>query len=244
MNTPASRVIHLRRPAVLQSAVSAWVPPGVADACDRERVELRWSELCAQNPRYFDGRILHVLGVHRNGYGGAVIHTAETAYRYFAVRSPDFDPGVHPLGAKGIVFCGDRVLIGRRSSWVAGYPGEWEFVPGGTVEPDEDPGATVRRELREEAGAAVANATRSVLPIAVVFDDALQCWEVVHRIELDADAPGLAEITALPGATTGVSGEYEEYRWVHPKDLPTSMTSVAKVMIPLCGAGDSERTAD
>ena len=144
----AGRRIMLRRPPVMHVAEGPFVPehPRVAE------VDERWAAFRERVPAAFDGRVMHVFGVHRNGHGGVVMHLVETAYRYYAVQAPDFDLGVRPLGANGITWRDGRVLMGRRAAWVAGYPGAWEFAPGGVVEPGESPARTVVRELREETG--------------------------------------------------------------------------------------------
>ena len=50
-----------------------------------------------------------------------------------------------PISVKGIVFHGARV-------WLRKNPrGEWE-LPGGRLEPNEQPWETVARELKEELG--------------------------------------------------------------------------------------------
>ena len=53
---------------------------------------------------------------------------------------------------------GDRVLLGRRADDRAWLPGAWDLF-GGHLEPGEDAGQALRRELREELGI-VAGAMR------------------------------------------------------------------------------------
>ena len=125
------RTIQLRRPPVIVRLEGRFVPSAVALA----EVDARWAALCAENPRYFDGALLQVMGVSRNGHGGVQIHVQECSYRFYAVQKsgplgPGLDCGVRPLGVKAIATDGVRVLVGRRSQKVAYYPGAWEFVPG------------------------------------------------------------------------------------------------------------------
>ena len=203
----AGRRIMLRRPPVMHVAEGPFVPehPRVAE------VDERWAAFRERVPAAFDGRVMHVFGVHRNGHGGVVMHLVETAYRYYAVQAPDFDLGVRPLGAKGITWRDGRVLMGRRAAWVAGYPGAWEFAPGGVVEPGESPARTVVRELREETG---VEAAREPVAAALLLDARLRCWELVHRIEAAASA-GPA------------SDEYDELRWCDPADLQGPLSPIA-----------------
>lgn len=201
------RRILLRRPPVVHVAEGPFVPehPRVAE------VDERWAAFRERVPAAFDGRVMHVIGAHRNGHGGVVMHLVETAYRYYAVQEPGFDLGVRPLGAKGVTWRDGRVLLGRRAGWVAGYPGAWEFAPGGVVEPGESPARTVARELREETGIEVA---REPIAAALLLDARLRCWELIHRV--------------AAGEVAGpASDEYDELRWCEPGALPGPLSPIA-----------------
>jgi mutator protein MutT len=216
-----SRCIRLRRPATLSVIDEPFVPDGDPGLLDE--VQWRWDALRKRNPRYFDGRLYHVIGVHRNGYGGAVLHVADCAYRFHAVQDEDFDLGVRPLGVKGIVRRDGLVLLGRRAHDVAAYAGQWEFAPGGVVEPGDTPVQTVVNELREETGLTVK---REPTPIAVLYDAVIRCWEIVFRIEPGAE-----------GEPT--TAEYADMHWCRPDDLPVDLTPTARKMIPLVGMSKS-----
>lgn len=214
----SARTILLRRPAVLSVTEGVFVPPGSGERDDErilDEVDRRWQRCCEENPAYFDGRMYHVLGVHRNGYGGAVIHVIDCAYRFHAVQDETFDLGVRPLGTKGITIRDDRVLVGRRARHVNAYRGSWEFAPGGVVDIGAEPAGVILSELREETGLA---ARRAPIPIAVLYDDVLRCWEVVFRLEPDAGHP-----VAEPM-------EYETLQWRTPDDLPADLTPMARQM--------------
>jgi len=199
---------------VLQVHDGPFVPEGHPLA----EIDRRWRRLCEANSAYFDGRIYHVLGVHRNGYGGASIHVADCAYRFHAVQRDGFDLGVRPLGTKAFTFRDDCVLIGRRSRNVAHYPGLWEFAPGGVVNAGDRPGETILAELKEETG---LRAGGEPVAIGVVYDPEVLCWEVVFR--LDAAAGPLAPATP----------EYDALEWRPPSDLPADLSPVSRQMLPL-----------
>ena len=57
-------------------------------------IERRWEALVAANPRYFDGSLVQVLGVRRNGHGGVTIHGMPVSYRFYAVQRTGLDTGV------------------------------------------------------------------------------------------------------------------------------------------------------
>lgn len=221
---PSSRFILLRRPAVLHQAETPFVPEGA----DLDEVERRWAALCARNPAYFDGRFLHVIGVHRNGYGGAVLHVADCAYRFHAVQDASFDLGVRPLGTKGLVEREGRFLLGRRSERVAHYKSMWEFAPGGVVEPGTTPAETIITELYEETG---LRASAEPTHLALIFDEVLRTWEIVFRLRV---------------TTTGdepPTSEYAELTWCAADDLPTPLSPVAEKMKRLILPSPSGRGA-
>lgn len=72
---------------------------------------------------------------------------------------------------------GDRILLCHRSPRRRWYPGVWD-LPGGHVEPGEQPGAALARELREELGIDIA--TPSGPPLREVHADTfdMRIWLV------------------------------------------------------------------
>jgi 8-oxo-dGTP pyrophosphatase MutT (NUDIX family) len=210
------RTIQLRRPPVLVKVEGRFVPQGVSLA----EVDAAWDRLCAGNPRYFDGPALQVLGVSRNGHGGVQIHVQESSYRFVAVRALGIDCGARPIGVKGVVRDGDRVLMGRRSASVANYPGAWEFVPGGTLESGEAPEAAIVREFTEETRLPLQS---SPIAFAVLFDATVASWEIVYRLE--------ASLDSLPD----VGWEYDELRAVERAEAESMarMSDCARQMMPL-----------
>jgi 8-oxo-dGTP pyrophosphatase MutT (NUDIX family) len=67
-------------------------------------------------------------------------------------RRPAERPDLNPA-AVGVVLVqpGPALLLTRRASTLRGHPGQWA-LPGGRIEPGEEPGAAARRELAEELG--------------------------------------------------------------------------------------------
>jgi ADP-ribose pyrophosphatase YjhB (NUDIX family) len=215
------RSIALRRPPVLVQVEGRFVPEGVSLA----EVDSAWSALCARNPRYFDGPTLQVLGVSRNGHGGVQIHVQESSYRFVAVAALGVDCGARPIGVKGVVRAGARTLMGRRSRSVAHYPGCWEFVPGGTLEPGETPEAAVVRELHEEARVV---ATTQPVAIALLFDPVVASWEIVYRIAI-----GAMELPAT-------SWEYDEFRLAERAEAQAvgELSACARQILPFAFGDD------
>lgn len=51
----------------------------------------------------------------------------------------------------GVLFCGSRILLGKRAATRQSHPNVWDVV-GGHVEAHEQPINTLSRELQEEIG--------------------------------------------------------------------------------------------
>ena len=205
-----ARMIRLRRPPRIIIDDSAFVPQVPLDA-----VNAAWDAIVAANARFTDGDCLHVVGVHRDGHGGATIHAVRSSYRMGAVRRRGVETGFRGLGTKAIAHVGGRVLLGLRSLQVNAYPGLWEFAPGGGVEIGEAPDAGIMRELVEECGVAAAAPARAV---ALLFDPAASAWEIVHEL------PMAAPPDAAPG------WEYSELAMCDPHALPAGLSPCAEQM--------------
>ena len=148
-----------------------------------EEVDARWQDLCRVNHRYFDGDVLQVLSVVRNGHGGVTIHVAPTSFRFYAIQRDAGDIGARVLGVKGLARAIDgRWLMGRRGADVAYYPETWEFVPGGSVSPGREPGRVLLDELKEESGWLPIETPRGV---AVLYDPSAFSWEIVFTMMVE-----------------------------------------------------------
>lgn len=209
------------------------MPEGV----DLAEVDALWRALEESNPRYHDGDCLHVLGVVRNGHAGATIHLAPTSYRFHAVRRLGMDTGVRPLGVKGLCVVpgpadgSPGLLAGLRSDSSGSYPGCWEYLPGGGVEPDAegrvDVVASIRREVEEEIGAVGIEV--DPVALAILEDRRVGTWEIVHRVT----------IATPPSSPPG--WEHTAFACVTPETLPEPASPAATLMATL--AGDVLRAA-
>jgi 8-oxo-dGTP pyrophosphatase MutT (NUDIX family) len=207
----SARTIHLRRPATLSIQEGVFVPKG--DSGILAEVDRRWDALCAANPKYSDGRLYHVLGVHRNGHGGCVLHVIDCAYRFLAVQNDGFDLGVRALGVKGVVERDGQYLVGLRAPHVMAYQNLWEFAPAGGVEPGQTPAQIILDELREETG---LSARSDPVGIAVLFDPVLKSWELVYRLAISEQAPQHR------------SDEYSRLEWRSHDDVPDQLSPIAQ----------------
>lgn len=209
-------MIRLRRPAVVSLSSDVWMPAAhvIAEA------QQEWSVRSAANPALFDGQLIHVAGVHRNGQGGAVIQGMPCAYRWYGAQAGGADYGCRPLGVKVLLRRGDRVLFGKRAAWTSHWAGQWELAPSGGVEPGQQPEHAAVVELREEVG---VEAKGPPIARAVMFDPHAQSWEVIFVLE--------AEQESLSPETS----EYEQLIWAEPSSPPGALTSIAqRVLDYLC----------
>lgn len=198
-------MIRLRRPPVLQYHEELFVPNTSLSAIDKE-----WDAFCSQHPSAVDGDILHVLGVHRNGCGGATIQAAKSSYRFHAVC----DLGIKPLGVKGICMNNDAYLCGLRSGEVGVYPNLWEFAPSGMVEAFEAPEHAMQRELEEETGLCLKSPP---IAIALLFDEIASSWEIVYHLDVE-------------GTLRRGEEEYNTLDWFDLRSFPTPMSPLAMQM--------------
>lgn len=167
--------------------------------------EEAWQTLCAQNPRYFDGRILSF-----ESYDAArgTVTARDVAYRLHAVRST-VNSGVAFFGVTGLLRVAGRYMIGKRADSVHDYPGQWEFAPCGGIDPPpagqdilspDEIAQELRREAREELG--IDLSATDPAPIALVHDEPVGSTDLMMLIDL-SNQP----------VTTG-NWEYAETRWL------------------------------
>ena len=89
-----------------------------------------------------------------------------------------------------------RWLAGRRAGWLASWAGRWALGAGGSVEVDENPTYTMKRELQEEW---------SVQP---------ERLSVEALVELPSEVVLLIGMAWLPnGASVVPDAEHDEFAW-------------------------------
>ncbi len=102
-------------------------------------------------------------------------------------------------------FCGDKLLFGRRSD-----NGKWT-LPGGHLEPGEDPKRGAVRELLEETSLRPKSLT--VLGDMMIHDGKLQVF--AYRCDVDGEA----------SSKNDPDDECEEWRFVEPDKIPDEIMS-------------------
>lgn len=106
------------------------------------------------------------------------------------------------LVVAGLIADGDRVLLTQRPAGGA-LPLEWE-LPGGKVEPGEEPRAALARELAEEIGAEV---------------EVGRVWEVLHHRYPDFELVMLVYLVRLPPTERVRCLQVADFDWVARAEL-------------------------
>ena len=191
-------------------------------------VDAAWQGLCAQNPRYFNGKMLAF-----DSYDPAtgVIRASAEEYKNHAVRDM-VDVGISLLAVTAILAAPDHVrntgvyLLGKRSPELHRYGGLWEFGPSGGIDLPRI-GNTLKlnqimseiaREIREEIGVKISN--RPSTPRAIVHDDAVGSTDIAIPIVLD-HAPAI-----------NTNWEYTQTQWLTLDELFEWTQSKPEDLIP------------
>ncbi len=210
------------------SGVEAWAAPAggrvvahvnqgrglVRDAKTGAAVEGRWSELCAANPRMFNGPLLAVAGAD---LPSGVIECRRDDFKHLAVQDR-VKTGVEILAVSGVVIARDcagreHVLLGKRGRQTRVYGGMWELGPsGGMPLPREgvseiglaDFGAHLAEEMREEVGLELSGAACAC--VGFCRDFVAHSLDVMLRVEVSERVEDLV--------TRERDWEYEDVRWL------------------------------
>src|SRR3989344_2229263 len=110
--------------------------------------------------------------------------------------------------AAGVVICGSKALILRRSQKEDAYPGKWE-LPSGKKEPLEQTKQAVIREIKEETGLKV-----KIICLISIFDYVIgKQNEVRDTVQINF------LVQAKKTAKVILSDEHRQFAWVTEKDL-------------------------
>ena len=188
-------------------------PKPMLDEETQRRVDAAWSELCAQNPKYFNAPILTFETYDAQS---GVLSARVDEYKHHAVRQ-QIDLGISLLA---VTACLARprpdatyYLLGQRSARSHMYGGLWELGPSGGIEP-ADHEATISfrgllnqvdREVREEIGISVCQ--RPAAAISLVHDAHAGSTDIHVGIVLGDEHK------------LNPNWEYDDTRWVTLDDL-------------------------
>lgn len=119
-----------------------WEPPASATAAADAAID----ELRERGSPSHDGLGARLVG-HDAADGALALELQPVRWSLRLIDAP----GNESLSVLCVTRSADgRWLAGRRAAWVAQWAGRWALGAGGAVEVDEDPVATLSRELEEE----------------------------------------------------------------------------------------------
>jgi hypothetical protein len=201
--------------------------PNLPDPESEPLVERAWQRLCADNPRYFNGRILSFESYDANT---GIACARDVEYRLHAVRE-SVDSGIAFFGVTGVLRVIDsgtaRFMLGKRGISVHEYPNQWELAPCGGIDPPPpgqdtlSPGEIARelwREGHEELGLNLDGIEPE--PIALVHDDPVGSTDLMMLLDL----PGIP--------TSGRNWEYSQSRWLTLDEIDALHASPGESVIP------------
>lgn len=161
------------------------------------RIDALWEQECQQKPNLYDGEVLEFVE-----FKDETLTVRKSSYRfYFAALKGELDLWI--CGVTALVQCKGRYLVGKRSQNVM-HPGLWEFAPAGTLE-GLDPEKTLLEEMKEELLIPEEDVAL-VSFLTTAFDRKLKSFDLCYRI-------------LLKKASGSTSPEYEELRWLDPKEI-------------------------
>lgn len=163
------------------------------------RIEELWHKAQESNPKLFKGGILFTdLDHFKRGVCGIA--------DYSLLMASKSDPSSFPselrfVGVTGIVSWRERLLLGRRSVDSTFYPGEWEFMPAGILEPPRDSKRSVdvqlqlSREFFEETGQPLSKGA-SLRRVGYLNDFSTKTIDILYFVELPPSEDWEAKISA------------------------------------------------
>ncbi len=161
----------------------------------------------------FDGLLFSVQHVEEEYlFGKWVDYKYMIAQRYSPALKSVLN--VIPLGISALTTCQGSVLIGKRASFLANYPGCYECAPSGGVDPstingnEVDLKMLILQELEEETGIA-AEYVASIQLKLLAYDASVHAYELVTFVDLKPEAMEIA----------AASEEYPEIFWIKFEEI-------------------------
>jgi 8-oxo-dGTP diphosphatase len=125
--------------------------------------------------------------------------------------------GMYNIVVKTVVFHKNKVLLLKRSNYQKQNAFEWD-IPGGRLEPGEDPNKAILRETLEEAGIKVN------LGIPFTIFKWYSDYEKVDKVSI-------TYISTYKSGKLKKSSEHEIVEWYDLKNLPPKITPWVKDVI-------------
>jgi len=118
--------------------------------------------------------------------------------------------GMYNIVVKTVVFKKDKVLILKRSDYQKNNAFEYD-LPGGRLEPHEDPKEAIVRETLEEAN------------IKIKLKNCFDCFYFFAKLE-NVDKLSITFVSEYASGKLKASFEHESAEWHDIKNLPKDIT--------------------
>ncbi len=124
---------------------------------------------------------------------------------------------MYNIVVKAVIFHKGKVLLLKRSDYQTQNAFEWD-LPGGRLEPKEDPNIAIHREVLEESG------------IRISLGMPFNCFYWFSEGE-NVDKVGITYLAKYKSGNLETSFEHEHANWYDPKNLPSEVTGWVKTIV-------------
>lgn len=188
--------------------------------------------------RLHEGPILSAIVFNHKSLTGHFV-----PYKYLLAQLCDpslkADLKISPVSLNGITYLQDQVIIAKRASWVAQYPGHYELAPSGGIRPpgkdftEVDLKVQLLDELREEIG--IENASiKSVKYFSLIHDLKEDAVELCAEIHLKSNGLILSSTSEYTQVLTIDLSEIKAFT----KEYANEFVPLSLVMLKLKGLID------
>lgn len=191
----------------------------IEDIWERESV-IRKGEL-------FNGRLLSFVALENERLLGRFVE-----YKHYIAQlaEPSLKSilQIEPISISGICIAEGKFLVGKRSEMLTQYPGFYELVPSGGIEPSSVLEGRVniakqyQNELLEETGIE-KTLIRQILPFALVHDLRKEAYEICASIKLEGE---VLNISYMEGS------EYSQLLWKSKMQLKKFIRENEEKFVP------------
>lgn len=195
----------------------------------QSKVDEIWDrEFQLRQGKLFNGSVLGLVNATADEI---LVEKAEYKLVLATMRDPVLAKAIDfkPLSTSGMTISGGKVLLGQRSQYVSAYPNDYELVPSGSIDSEEE-GLVVDlkkqlfKELKEEAEIASSYVEKSE-GWALIYDAEAKIYEVVARITV---APFFSS-----SPIHNAAGEYRSLMWLSQEECDAHLIQHSARYLPL-----------
>ncbi len=194
--------MHVYGAESLQVVYACDCPDGDVVLSD-EHSGARWIDPAEYRARYFSDDVIANVAARSSRFGEIMTGIRANLDRYIAMRAHellDRQLRTMRLTAEVFVMRGEEMLVLKRGAGIG--EGVW-YLPGGIVDPGEDPRHAAIRETFEESGLRLDHA------------ELVRVWG--YPAQNGVDAFHATYVARAPDGDVTLSSEHTAYRWITPQ---------------------------